>query len=561
MKKNYRYLKIHIYFFFFTMFLIYFFMPVTVFCQEKASETVVHAKETWTGDFDEMVERNMIRVLVVYSKTFYFLDKADQKGISYDIFTEFEKVINQKLQRKTKTVNVVFIPVSRDELLPALVKGRGDIAAANLTITPARQKLVDFSDPMYTNVNEIVVTGPDSPLLANLDDLAGKEIFVRTSSSYYEHLLSLNESFKQAGKTPITLTPADEFLEDEDLLEMVNAGLISMIVVDNHKAEFWAQIFDNITLHPEIAIHTGGQIAWAFRKNSPKLKAEINGFVKDHKKGSLLGNIIFKRYLQNTKWVKNALAGEEYKKFEAMIEFFKKYAEMYGFDHLMVAAQGYQESRLDQSVVSSAGALGVMQLLPSTAADPAVGIPEINILENNIHAGAKYMRYIFERYFKDADMDRLNKGLFSFASYNAGPARIAKLRKDAAEQGLNPNVWFDNVELIAAKEIGRETVQYVSNIYKYYIAYRLIVDQHLKKGVTKLKEAPEQEVGEVSPKALSQETIFKLQQRLTELGYSPGPRDGMWGKKTEAALKKFQEDHGISITGKLDKETQEKLGL
>jgi membrane-bound lytic murein transglycosylase MltF len=279
----------------------------------------------------------------------------------------------------------------------------------------------------------------------------------------------------------MNLVAADETFEDEDLLEMVNAGLIPMIIMDSHKAHFWEQIFDNIKVHPTIAVRSGGEIAWSFRKDSPKLKAVVNEFVKGHKKGTLLGNIILKRYLRDTKYVKNALSQQELDKFEAMLALFEKYAGQYDFDYLMVAAQAYQESGLDHSMRSPAGAIGVMQLLPSTAADPNVGIPDIENLEKNIHAGTKYLRFIVDRYYKDEPMDEVNKMLFAFASYNAGPARVNDLRVKTAEMGLDPNVWFHNVEVAAAKKIGRETIQYVSNIYKYYIAYRMIVDQMQKK--------------------------------------------------------------------------------
>ena len=546
-------------------------VPLPTLGQDVVSEAIAKAAEVWTGDFDEMVERRVIRVLVAYSKTFYFLDKGEQRGATYDLFKEFEKTINEDLKLKTLPVKTVFLPVARDELLPLLVQGHGDIAAANLTITPERQKLVDFSDPLYTGVDEIVITGPASPALNSLDDLAGQGIFLRRSSSYYEHALRLNEAFTQAGKPPMTLTPIDETLEDEDLLEMVNAGLLPMVIVDSHKAQFWDQVFDNITLHPEIAVNTGGEIAWAFRKNSPQLQQVLNAFVNEHKKGTLLGNIILKRYLKSTKYVKNALSTEERQKFEAMVDYFRQYAGQYGFDSLMVTAQGYQESRLDQSVRSPVGAVGVMQLLPSTAADPSVGIPNIEELEPNIHAGVKYMHYIYNRYFKDAEMDRINKGLFSFASYNAGPAKVARLRKQAAEQGLDPNVWFHNVELVAAEVIGRETVQYVSNIFKYYIAYKLIIDQEEKKraalpqdvreklGEKRADQSTKASSGEV--RTLSQQKIRTLQERLTELGYQPGPADGLWGKNTESALKQFQQDQGVSVTGTVDEDTAKKLGL
>ena len=429
----------------------------------------------WKGDFSGMAERRYIRALVVYSKSFYFLDKAQQRGITYDGLKQFEKFINEKLGNKKIKVKIIFIPVSRDKLLPGLVEGLGDIAVANLTVTPERQKLVDFSDPVLTGVRELVVSGPSSPKITSLDDLPGKEIHVRKSSSYYESLQKLNDRFQTEGKNSVKIVEANENLEDEDLLEMLNAGLIPLVVVDSHKAEFWAQIFDKITVHEDVAVSSEGSIGWAFRKNSPEFKAMVNKFVKQHKAGTTFGNILLKRYLKNFDHIKNSTSERELKKFRQTIDLFKKYSGQYQFDYLMVAAQAYQESQLDQSKISPAGAVGVMQLLPSTAADKNINIPDIHELENNIHAGTKYLRFISDRYFADENIDPENKLLLSFAAYNAGPARIAKLRDEAKVQGLDPNQWFRNVEIVAAKRIGQETVQYVSNIYKYWITYSMIV--------------------------------------------------------------------------------------
>jgi len=451
-----------------------------------ADDSILKLNQKWTGDFGGMAERHLIRALVPYSKTFYFLDKGVQRGLTYEGLKLFEKYVNDRLKKKTLKIRLVVVPTRRDRLLPALVEGLGDIAAGNLTITEQRKKLVDFSAPGYTGVDEILVTGPAAPPTNTLEDLPGKEIHVRESSSYYESLKQLNAEFKKAGKQQMKLVLADEHLEDEDLLEMMNAGLIPMIVIDSPKGKFWSRIFKDLTLHPNIKFRTGGQIAWAIRKNSTKLKNTIDDFIRTHGKGTLMGNMLFTRYLKNTKWVSNPLKDEERKRFEETIEFFQRYAKQYDFDWLMIAALAYQESRIDQSKRSRAGAIGVMQVLKSTAGDKNVNIPPIEEVEHNIHAGVKYLRFMRDRYFEKAPMDKLNKMLFSFASYNAGPAKVAKLRKEAVQAGLDPNVWFRNVEIIAARRIGRETVQYVGNIYKYYIAYRLSVDKfHKKEGAKK----------------------------------------------------------------------------
>ena len=431
----------------------------------------------WTGDFDGMAERQVLRVLVVHNKMLYFLDQGRLRGVNVDLFNEFEKFINQKLKTGTIKIKVVFLPVQRDQLFTALAEGRGDIAASYLTITGSRKEVVDFSTPLLTGVKEILVTGPNLPVMKSIEDLAGQELHLRKSSSYYQHVVELNETFKKKGLAPIRVVAASEFMEDSDLLEMVNAGLIPMIIVDDHKARFWGQIFEKITLYPDIAVNTGGEIAWAFRKNSPQLAAVVNEFLHTAKKGTLLGNILFKRYLKENKWARNSLSPEEIKKFQEVVDLFKTYSDRYGFDYLMTAALAYQESRLDHNQRSHVGAVGIMQLLPTTAADKNVGIPDINELEKNIHAGHKYLRFLQDRYFNDPQIDTLNRYLFSFAAYNAGPAKVNRLRKEAKENGLDPNIWFQNVEMIAAKRIGRETVQYVSNIYKYYISYKLSLEK------------------------------------------------------------------------------------
>jgi membrane-bound lytic murein transglycosylase MltF len=438
-------------------------------------------REVVRNDFDEMVKYREIRVLVVSSKTYYFIDRGKQRGITHDFLKEFEKFVNKKIKSKTLKTIIVFVPVARDELIPGLLKGWGDIAAANLTITPERQKNVEFSDPLLSDVKEVVITAPSSPPISSLDDLAGKEIYVRKSSSYYESLLELNRNFKKSGKQPVELILADENLEDEDLLEMVNADLIPMIIIDHHKAKFWQKIFDNIQVHDDIAVRSGGEIAWAFRKNSPKLKAVINEFVKANRKGTLTGNMLFMKYLKDAKYVKNALSEKELQKYNNTVEIFKQYAGEYNFDYLMITAQAYQESGLDQSKKSKAGAVGIMQVLPSTAADPNVNIAEIQKLENNIHAGVKYLRFLVDQYYKDEPMNDNNKLLFAFAAYNAGPGNVIKIREKTAAMGLDPNVWFYNAEMAAAKIIGRETVQYVGNIYKYYLAYKLIKEREDQK--------------------------------------------------------------------------------
>lgn len=439
--------------------------------------------QPFTGDFDEMVKRRVIRAGVPFNRTYYFIDKGVQRGLTYEYLTLFEEQLNKKLKTGNLKVHVVLLPMPRDLLFASLNSGQLDMVIAQLTVTPARLKVVDFSNPTRRDIEEIVVTGPGAPKLASLEDLSGKEVFARKTSSYYESLQELSRKLQAQGKPAIDIHEASESLEDDDLLEMVNAGLIPAIVVDDYLAEYWKQVFPDLKIHSTLTLRNEGNLAVAIRKNSPKLAAEINSYVDKFGLNSGIGAVLNKRYLESTKYVKNAASDAERKKFLAMVQLFRKYGEQYKFDYLMMAAQGYQESRLDQDAKSHVGAVGVMQLMPETGKEQKVG--DISKVEPNIHAGVKYMRFVRDEFFEDQPMDDLNKSLFTFASYNAGPGRIRQLRRETEKRGLNPNVWFGNVERIASERIGRETVTYVSNIYKYYVAYKLITEEDARRKAAK----------------------------------------------------------------------------
>lgn len=443
-----------------------------------------HEGEPWTGDFDGMLERRVIRALVPYSRTLYFNDKGAQRGLVADSLKDFELYLNKKLKLRNRPITIVALPTTRDELLTGLRDGRGDLALGNLTITAERQKRVDFSAPVRTNVVEIVVTGPDSPTLASLDDLAGQEVHVRRSSSYYESLARLNRRFRTLDKPQMKLTLVPDALEDEDMMDMLGVGLLKVIVVDDWKAELWAGLLPKIRPRPDLAVSEPSDIGWAFRKASPKLAAVVDDFIRRHP-GAFAAR--YKAYPQYIKRMRNATAEADWQRFEKTVALFRKYGERYRFDYLMVTALGYQESRLDQNARSHVGAIGIMQLMPDTGRSLKVG--DITKTEPNVHGGFKYLRQIYDKHLDTEGVDEQNRTLFAIAAYNAGSGRVARLRAEAAEKKLDPNVWFNNVELIAARRVGQETVVYVRNIYKYYVAYKLQLEtlEERRAAATKLK--------------------------------------------------------------------------
>jgi len=424
------------------------------------------------GDLDAMVARGEIRVLTTFTLGSFFIDRGQQRGTVYELSLILEKYVRDKLGKDARRLKVTIIPVRRDQLLPYLLAGHGDVAFANLTVTPARSQVVDFSYPFTRKVRELLVTAPSVTGIESIEDLAGREIVVPAASSYFESIIELNKQLVADGLKPLRVTVSDPRLEIEDIIEMMNADLLPMTVADDHRMQLWSRVFDKVTVHEDIALRENASIALAMRKESPQLKQMLDGYVRENRVGTLITNMLLTQFTKYTGWVRPALERNPFRRFEQLAGLFRTYGAQYDFDWLMLASFAFQESGFDQDARSHVGAIGVMQVMPSTAADRAVGIDNIEELENNVHAGTKYLSVLRGHYFSDADMDPTERMLFTMAGYNAGPNRINRLRRVAAARGLDPNVWFNNVELIVAAQVGREPVNYVGNIYRYYIAYK-----------------------------------------------------------------------------------------
>ena len=441
----------------------------------------------WKGDFDQMLERREIRALVPISRTLYYSDKGRERGITAELLLHWERTLNNKYAKQLgkRPVTLLIIPTTRDKLISGLVEGLGDVAAGNITVTEQGLSLVDFVSPAdLPPVNEIVVTGPKAPTIKSVEDLSGKVIHVRKATAYYESLVALNMRFAREGKPSATLVHLLDALEDEDKLEMVNAGLLDIVIVDDWLADIWSQILPNIKVVREAPVRIQGHIGWAHRENSPKLHAALTNFYTAAVENMGLVTYLKTQQQRHVKQLTNNTADQHFKRFQEIVALFDKYGAQYNFDPLMLAALGYQESTLNQQARSAKGAIGVMQVMPATGAQLKVG--DIRMTESNIHAGAKHLDQLMAYHFSDAKFSERNRALFAFASYNAGPEKIARMRTLAVQRGLDPDEWFNNVEIVASEKIGIETTTYVRNIYKYYVAYKLAIEQRELR--TKLKE-------------------------------------------------------------------------
>jgi len=427
-----------------------------------------------TDDLDALIGKGVIRVLVSYNTTNYKVTDSQARGFEYELMMKYRAYLRTRVNPRSWPVQFVFIPLPADELLPTLIEGRGDIVAAGLTVTPERSGQVAFTRPYIRNVAEVIVAAPGATGLETLEDLSGREIHVRAGSSYVASLNRLNEDFAKRGLAPAQITMAHEHLATEDIIELVHADALALTVVDTHLAELWSKVFPDLIVRDDLRVAEGGEIAWAIRKNSPQMLDSLDTFLDTAAQGTLIGNILLRRYFLDATWFENPLDDESRQKLDEITGLLAKYAERYDFDWRLLAALAFQESEFNHSARSKAGAVGLMQVLPSTVAAPPIEIPDVEDLEANVEAGAKYLAHLRDAYFNDPDISESARVDFALAAYNGGPTRISRLRGEAEKEGLDPNRWFDNVEKIARRRIGLETVQYVSSINRYYIEFVLV---------------------------------------------------------------------------------------
>ena len=461
----------------FTSLLSLFILSSNVHAQNPDDASVnSRINQSFIGDLEDIRQRRILRVLVSHSRTNFFDTKYGKRGIEHDLIKAYEKHINRGPRQERYKTHVVFLVHPFEQLFSELQAGRGDIIASGLTITPERAGFLDFTKPYIKNVNEILVSNKHAHKIQRLEDLSGKQVVVVANSSYMLHLVIFNQFLGLSGLEPIELIQADPILESEDILEMVNAGVFQYTVVDDHIAEIYKSTLLDLNLQNDIIFHYGGKIAWAINPNLPQLKSSLNEFIQSYAKpGRLLGNSVYKKYFENSYWIKKDNLISELDRVNCLSEYLQLYSDFYEFDWYLIAAQAYQESNFNQKLTSHAGATGIMQIKPSTASSKHVAIKDIkgvNGLENNIHAGVRYMAFLRDQYFSGNEYSQDDKINFTLAAYNAGPGRVRRMQRKAEEMGLDPKKWFYNVEVVARNTIGHETVDYVTKIQKTKIALK-----------------------------------------------------------------------------------------
>src|SRR5262245_13800352 len=357
----------------------------TVEAQLEASEDpplVLRITQPDTADWPAIERRGLLRVLVPRDRTNFFFAENRLRGMEYELMHEFERSLAREPGGTRPQIDVAYVPVEFDRLLPALVEGLGDVAAGGLTITAAREQEVAFTEPYLTDVAEIVVASSAAPALAGPESLAGQLVVVAAGSSYLDGLEHLNQQLVARSLQPARIETPGRGFSTEDMLELVNSGAFPYTVAGQHVAELWSGVLPGLRLEPGVRLATGGRIAWAVRRDNPELKAMLDAFLLEHGKGTTTGNTLFKKYYKDTKWTDTPDVDLHSGKLGAILEPLQRLSAEYGFDWRLIAAQAYQESHLEPDARSPKGAIGLMQLLPSTAKD--MGFDDVTGVEDNL---------------------------------------------------------------------------------------------------------------------------------------------------------------------------------
>jgi membrane-bound lytic murein transglycosylase MltF len=439
--------------------------------RKLGSSLVESILEPGFGDLPAMRERGEVRVLVAYGVTGFYLHKGQPRGLEVDAMAELEKRLNARRPKGESPVRIVYVPTPFERLLADLVAGKGDVAAGLLTVTEERRRSVDFSSPYVTDVAQVLVSHRSAPVVRKPEDLAGRKVHVPAGSSTVEGLRSLSAGLVARGLAPVEVVEVHR-QSWEDLLQMVATGMFAHTVTDDFLARLWATAVPALRIDALPPPRTGGEVAWAVRKDSPALRAALDDLARRRtNRSDREAAESIRRYTRDPRHLKNALAPDHDAKRKQMQAALQEAAGQHGFDWLLLAALAFQESRLDPEARNPSGAVGLLQVRPETG--KWLGYPDVRPVRENVLAGTAYLALLRRDHFDEPGIEMEDRVHFALAAYNAGPGRIARLRRQAAGRGLDPNVWFGNVELEAYRDIGQETPRYVANIVRYYLAYRL----------------------------------------------------------------------------------------
>ena len=433
------------------------------------------------GDLADIKRHGVLRIVTRNNAATFFLWRGEQVGFEFELLREFA-------ERHGLHVEVVIAP-QHASLFEMLERGAGDVAAASLPIdVPPRTEGVAMTRP-FNYVYDYLVARHDDDSILGIEDLAGRAVTVRPSSAHWRTL----ERFRNAG-LKLDIAPAPEDAETETLIAAVGEGRVDLTVAASHVLDI--ELGYRTDVRKAFSLRGPVALGWAVRRDNSELLAALNAFLDKEYRG-LFFNVVYQKYFENPTRMqlhrKERIDHVHADSLSPYDELVQREAAKHHFDWRLIVAQMYQESRFNPRARSPAGAIGLMQLLPRTAKE--FGVRKLRDPEQSVRAGVAYLAWLHSRL--EPELTVKDRIWFALAAYNAGFGHVTDARKLASGRlGLDPDRWFDNVELamrLLSKRAyyrntthgyvrGREVVNYVRQIRERYRSYLQTTDVRERSG-------------------------------------------------------------------------------
>ncbi len=418
-------------------------------------------------DLAQIRSSQVLRVLVNQSRNSSGQVQGESVGVEYHRLRAFERYLNGHA-RDGQEITLKIIPKAKDQLLGALLRGEGDLMAPGELLDVKPTHAVTPSDPIIERVPLMLVGVKGERRYTRLEQLSGRTVALTTGSAAGEALNLINQKLALRKLPPVNIEWVDPTLAVEDVLEMVQAGIYHLTLVEQPIAERWAKLMPKLRFDRKVLVSEPGAMRWYVRRDASMLRASVDRFLTTYTVPADQ-NVAFERVYRRLYRVHYPLARADRQKLEKLRPVLQKHAQQQGMDWLNLAALAFKESTLNPNAKGTGGATGLLQITPSAA--QRVGVNNIQNVEGNVQAGAKYLAMIRRKFFASPQLNERERMAFVLAAYNMGPERVQGMRAEARRRGLNPNQWFFQVERIAMEQVGMGAVSYVNSVNKYYLAF------------------------------------------------------------------------------------------
>ncbi|MDD1966844.1 transglycosylase SLT domain-containing protein [Pseudomonas putida] len=433
--------------------------------QHTAGPPVV-IKKSQVRDLSAIRSSKVLRVLVNQSRNSSGEVQGEAIGVEYRRLQAFEKYLNGHA-RDGQKVSLKLIPKAKDQLLAALQRGEGDLVAPGELLDASAAKYVDPTNAVVSGVPLVLVGVRGERSFKRPEQLSGRTLMLTSGSAANQAVVQLNQKLALHKLAPVKVEWVDPSLAVEDVLEMVQAGIYHLTVVEQPIAERWAKVMPKLRVDRSVAL-SNGDMQWFVRKDAVMLHATVDRFLETWQ-APANQDVAFQKAYKDLYRVHYPLAREDRQRLEKLRPTLQRHADAQKMDWLDLAALAFKESQLNPGAKGGSGATGLLQITPSAA--QRVGVGNIRDVDGNVQAASKYLAMIRRKFFSSPRINERERMAFTLAAYNLGPERVQAMRTQAKRQGLNPNQWFFQVERVAMEQVGMGVVSYVNSVNKYYLAY------------------------------------------------------------------------------------------